>query len=220
MLSDEGCKVVLLGETGVGKTSIIAQFMENEFSDDQPATTGATFVSKSLHIRHFNKLLNFEIWDTAGQEKFRSLSKMFYKDSAVVILVYDITNTKTFDELQYYWINQIKEHAPKKIIIAIAANKSDLAKREQVDEEQARLFARNIGAIFKITSAKNKSDIEDLFQEIGKCYYDPTFVYSNEALEEDKNLSQIRKASKKLQKEGTNDETQKTNDKSKNSKCC
>ena len=77
MSTDEGCKVVLLGETGVGKTSIIAQFMENEFTDDQPATTGATFVSKNLLIRHFNKVLTFEIWDTAGQEKFRSLSKMF-----------------------------------------------------------------------------------------------------------------------------------------------
>ena len=220
MSTDEGCKVVLLGETGVGKTSIIAQFMENEFTDDQPATTGATFVSKNLLIRHFNKVLTFEIWDTAGQEKFRSLSKMFYKDSAVVILVYDITNTKTFEELQYYWINQIKEHAPKKIIIAIAANKSDLAKREQVDEEKARLFAREMGAIFKITSAKNKSDIEDLFQEIGKCYYDPMFVYSNEALEDDKNLNQIRKGSKKLVKEGNNEQTEGTKEKSKNSKCC
>lgn len=195
----ESLKVVLLGESGVGKTSIISQLMEQEFNDEQTATTGATFSTKTMVFD--NKGICFEIWDTAGQEKYRALTKMFYKDAGAAILVYDITRQASFEELKNYWANQVKENAPKKIVLAVAANKSDLIDTEQVDEKTGRAFAKEIGAIFKSTSAKNQKGIEELFKDIGNKYLDPNFECSDEALEEEQRLKAIRKQSVRIKKD-------------------
>ena len=111
---EETFKVVLLGETGVGKTSIISQFVDQNFQEDIQPSTGGTFSSKTF-IYENNKLLKFEIWDTAGQERYRSLTTMFYKEANAAILVYDITRVNTFDEIKTYWAKQIKESAPENI---------------------------------------------------------------------------------------------------------
>ena len=195
----ESLKVVLLGESGVGKTSIISQLMEQEFNDEQTSTTGATFSTKTMVFD--NKGICFEIWDTAGQEKYRALTKMFYKDAGAAILVYDITRQASFEELKNYWANQVRENAPKKIVLAVAANKSDLIDTEQVDEKTGRAFAKEIGAIFKSTSAKNQKGIEELFKDIGNKYLDPNFECSDEALEEEQRLKAIRKQSMKIKKD-------------------
>ena len=108
-------KVVILGESGVGKTSIISRFINDTFEEELVTTTGASYVSKSMKFSDKNQVLNFEIWDTAGQEKYRCLTQIFYKDASIAILVYDITNKDSFDELQNYWYEQIKESAPKNI---------------------------------------------------------------------------------------------------------
>ena len=116
---DEGaqtCKVVLLGESGVGKTCIIARFINNTFEENLISTTGASYAGKTMVFDEYEgKSIKFEIWDTAGQEKYRSLTKIFYKDAGVAILVYDITRKESFDEIKSYWYNQIKEFAPKNI---------------------------------------------------------------------------------------------------------
>lgn len=171
----ESCKVVLLGESGVGKTSIITMFMDNEFTEDQQTTTGATFSTKSLTYDKYNKEISFEIWDTAGQEKYRSLTKMFYKDATIAILVYDITRYDSFEQLRDFWVGQLKDNAPKNLILAIAANKSDLIGEEKVDEGEARQFANSIGAIFRLTSAKQQNGVEDLFRDVGTKFLDPSY---------------------------------------------
>ena len=110
------CKVVLLGESGVGKTSIISRFINDTFDEGLVTTTGASYVGKDMVFKDYNnQVIKFEIWDTAGQEKYRSLTKIFYKDAAIAILVYDITNEDSFEEIQNYWYEQIKESAPKNI---------------------------------------------------------------------------------------------------------
>ena len=110
------CKVVLLGESGVGKTCIIARFINNTFEDNIMSTTGASYAGKTMSFDEFNgQSIKFEIWDTAGQEKYRALTKIFYKDAGVAILVYDITRKDSFDEIKNYWYNQIKDFAPKNI---------------------------------------------------------------------------------------------------------
>ena len=110
------CKVVLLGESGVGKTCIIARFINNTFADNIMSTTGASYAGKTMSFDELNgQSIKFEIWDTAGQEKYRALTKIFYKDAGVAILVYDITRKDSFDEIKNYWHNQIKEFAPKNI---------------------------------------------------------------------------------------------------------
>ena len=116
---DEGAqtsKVVLLGEPGVGKTCIIARFINNTFEENLISTTGASYAGKTMTFDEFGgKSIKFEIWDTAGQEKYRSLTKIFYKDAGAAILVYDITRQDSFDEIKKYWLQQIKEFAPKDI---------------------------------------------------------------------------------------------------------
>jgi small GTP-binding protein len=110
------CKVVLLGESGVGKTCIIARFINNTFEENLISTTGASYAGKTMTFDEYGgKSIKFEIWDTAGQEKYRSLTKIFYKDAGAAILVYDITRKESYEEIKKYWINQIKDFAPKNI---------------------------------------------------------------------------------------------------------
>ena len=194
--TSDSFKIVLLGESGVGKTSIITQFIDENFTDDQQSTTGATFSSKELQCSN-GKVLKFDIWDTAGQEKYRALTKMFYKDASAAILVYDITRKESFNEIQNYWAGEIKEHSPKKIVIALAANKSDLYEEEQVGEEEGRNFANTIGAIFASTSAKNQQGIEDLFNSIGNKLCDPSWEQGQEEKKE------IKRGTVKVNKEVT-----------------
>ena len=112
----EQYKIVLLGESGVGKTSIINRYINRRFDDDLTPTQGASFANKILKFDEFNgKSIKLNIWDTAGQERYRALSKIFYQDANAAILVYDITDKKSFEEIKMYWVNQIKEHSPENI---------------------------------------------------------------------------------------------------------
>ena len=110
------CKVVLLGESGVGKTCIISRLINNQFKTNHLSTPGANYASKTMTFDDYGgKCIKFEIWDTAGLKRYSELAKVFYSNSRAVILVYDITREETFEEIQKYWINQIKEFAPKDI---------------------------------------------------------------------------------------------------------
>ena len=183
-MSIESFKVVLVGESGVGKTSMITQFIDQIFQEDQQSTTGGTFSTKDV-ICDGSKILRFEIWDTAGQEKYRSLTTMFYKDANAAVMVYDVTRAESFEELKNYWAKQIKENSPINIILVIAANKSDLIEQEQVDEGEARNFAKELNAIFISTSAKSSEGINSLFEEIAKKYTGSTDIKIKEPGEDE-----------------------------------
>ena len=118
------CKVVLIGESGVGKTSIISRYMTDTFSSTLGSTPGANFTTKTVFLKNENQSIKFEIWDTAGQERYRALAKVFYKNAAVCVLVYDITRKTSFNELKNYWYKEIKENAQKDVskIIFIKIN--------------------------------------------------------------------------------------------------
>ncbi len=109
------CKVVLIGKSGVGKTSIISRYTTNVFKDSLMATPGANFITKKVDFPEEKETIKFEIWDTAGQERYRALAKVFYKNAQVCILVYDICRKESFDELKKYWINEIKQNASQNI---------------------------------------------------------------------------------------------------------
>ena len=115
MSENKICKVILVGESGVGKTCIIVRFVSEEYKEETISTTGASYASKIIEFADYKKSLQFQIWDTAGQEKYRGLTKLFYKDAKIVILVYDITRRKSFDEIKNYWYNQIKENSSEEI---------------------------------------------------------------------------------------------------------
>ena len=106
------CKVVLVGESGVGKTSLISRYTSDTFSSVILATTGASFATRIYTLEEENQDIKFEIWDTAGQEQFRSIAQIFYKNASCCILAYDITRRKSFEEIKNYWIGEIRMNAP------------------------------------------------------------------------------------------------------------
>ena len=175
------CKVVLLGETGVGKTSIISRYVHNNFSEVLMSTTGASFATKKLEIDSEHKI-KFQIWDTAGQERFRSLAKIFYQNASVAVLVYDITRRDTFDKIKNFWVKEIKENAPSDIILALAGNKSDNYENEVVNLSEGKKLAKEIDAIFQATSAMLSHGIDELFLSIGKKFMYPAGSFSESNL--------------------------------------
>ena len=102
-------KVVLLGESGVGKTSIIKQFVHHAFDPDCATSITSQYTSKIVNISETNKAIRFDLWDTAGQEKYRSLARIFYKDARIIIFVYDITTKKSFESIKEYWYKQVNQ---------------------------------------------------------------------------------------------------------------
>ena len=176
-MEPESVKVVLLGESGVGKTCIISQFTEHKFDQGVLSSISAQFVSKTIEYIDFGKAIKFDIWDTVGQERFRSMAKIFYKDAKVVVFVYDITSLKSFDALQNFWYNEIKNNCDVTPVFALVGNKTDLYEDQKVDITDARNFAKKIGAIFQLTSAKKDDGISVLFDNIGKKYLKPNFEY-------------------------------------------
>jgi len=176
-MEPEAVKVVLLGESGVGKTCIITQFTEHKFNKAVLSSLSAQFVSKTIEYLDFGKAIKFDIWDTVGQERFRSMAKIFYKDAKVIIFVYDITSLKTFEALQNFWYDEIKNNCEKSPVIAVVGNKTDLYGEQIVPNDTAKEFATKIDAIFQLTSAKNNDGIENLFDIIGKKYLKPSFQY-------------------------------------------
>ena len=169
------CKVVLLGDSGVGKTCIISRYISGAFDNNSPSTNGASYASKILTFENLNKTISLDIWDTAGQEKYKSLTKFFYKDAAVAILVYDITKKDSFENMKGYWYEQLQEFGSKKIILGVAGNKCDMYEKEEVNENEAKEFAEKIGAFFEITSAKNNTGITDLFMNAANRFVAPNY---------------------------------------------
>ena len=164
------CKVVLVGDTGVGKTCIIQRYVNNNYVEGGESTVASTYTYKVLNYPKFNKSISFDIWDTAGQELYRALAKNFYLNASIGILVYDIRRKSSFESIQNYWYEQLKESGEENMIIGIAGNKCDLFGEEDVDEEEVKKFAKSIGAVFKLTSCKECIGIDELFEECGKKY--------------------------------------------------
>ena len=170
-------KVVLLGDAGVGKTCIIKQFIEHKFDKGVLSSLSAQFVSKTIEYVDFGKAIKFDIWDTVGQEKYRAMTKIFYKDAKVIILVFDLTSLKSFKAIEEYWCEEIKNNCDGNPVIAIVGNKTDLYSDKKVDVDDAKDLAKKMKAIFQLTSAKTSEGINNLFDNIGKKYLQPSFEY-------------------------------------------
>ena len=187
------CKVVLVGDSGVGKTCIISRYISGAFNQNSPSTNGASYASKLINFEDLKKTISLDIWDTAGQEKYKSLTKFFYKDAAVAILVYDVTNKNSFESMKNFWYGQIQDFGSKNIILGVAGNKCDMYEKEEVNENEGKAFAESIGAFFEITSAKNNTGINELFETASN-----KFVYPNGNSNEQKDQKESGNESVKL----------------------
>ena len=132
------CKIVLVGDAGAGKTCIISRYVNDRFDKTQMSTACPSLCNKSVFYSNYNKTINIDIWDTAGQEIYRSISKLFYNGASIGILVYDITNKKSFDSLKEYWYKELKENTDNGVIFFLVGNKVDLFESEQVNEQEAK----------------------------------------------------------------------------------
>ena len=180
MSEQESIKVVLLGESGVGKTSIISQFTTHKFDPHRETSLSAQFVSKTVDFPDIGQSIKFDIWDTVGQEKYRSIAKIFYKDAKVIIFVYDITTEFSFEGIKNYWYEETKANWDDTPILAVVANKVDLYEKQKVSHNDGKEFAEKIGAIFQTTSALSDSGISTLFENVGKTYLIPGFDYKSD----------------------------------------
>ena len=205
------CKVVLIGKSTVGKTSIILRYTSNIFRETSLSTQGANFVTKNVYFPEYKKTIKFEIWDTAGQERYRSLAKMFYNNASACILVYDITYRESFEDIKNFWIPELRENTQDDIILAIAGNKCDNYANETVNDNEGKALAKEINAIYMRTSAKLNSSIDELFNSIGNKFLNPNFEIKGNLTKEE-----LREKSEELRRE----QIKLNNKNKKRKKCC
>ena len=174
-MAEKEIKVILLGESGVGKTSIILRYYKNFFTSDLSPTFGTTFIKKNLEKNNTNYTLN--IWDTTGQEHYHSVTQLFANGADIAILVYAINNEDSFKKLDY-WYQTIKDNCDENVVLAIVGNKYDLIYDDVesegqvfVPDEEAKKYAKEKKALFKLVSAKSdQKGIDTLFDELMNEY--------------------------------------------------
>lgn len=152
-------KYIIIGDTGVGKSCLLLQFTDKRFRQDHDLTIGVEFGARVVTID--GKDIKLQIWDTAGQESFRSITRSYYRGATGVLLVYDITRRDSFLHISR-WLEEARQNAPQQMVIMLIGNKCDLEHRDVSYEEGAQ-FARDNGLIFKETSAKTAQNVEDSF---------------------------------------------------------
>ncbi|XP_023687739.1 ras-related protein Rab-5B-like [Paramormyrops kingsleyae] len=158
-------KLVLLGESAVGKSSLVLRFVKGQFQEYQESTIGAAFLTQSVCLD--DTTVKFEIWDTAGQERYHSLAPMYYRGAQAAVVVYDITNAETFARAKT-WVQELQRQASPNIVMVLAGNKADLSGKRTVEYEGAQVYADDNSLLFMETSAKTGMNVRDLFLAIAK----------------------------------------------------
>ena len=159
-------KLILIGDVCVGKSCIMRRYIENTFVRDYKANIGVEYRVKSL-VLDGKTGADLQIWDTAGQERYKTITKQYYKGSNGILLVYDITDRKTFSNLNF-WINDIKTDGPDNLVFIIIGNKSDLVEQRKVSTEEGENFAKKHGFLFKEVSALNGDNITLVFEILSR----------------------------------------------------
>ncbi|XP_042485042.1 ras-related protein Rab11A-like [Macadamia integrifolia] len=156
-------KIVLIGDSAVGKSQILSRFARNEFSLDSKATIGVEFQTRTVVIDQKN--VKAQIWDTAGQERYRAVTSAYYRGAVGAMLIYDITKRQSFDHIPR-WLEELRGHADKNIVIILIGNKADLENQRAVPTEDAKEFAQKEGLFFLETSALEATNVETAFLTI------------------------------------------------------
>ena len=182
-------RLVLLGRTAVGKTSLLSRFVNDKFLEDPESTVGPVFVTRIINLE--DATIKLEIWDTAGQERFESLAPMYYRKAQAAIVVYDITSPATFQRAKV-WVQELKERGAPDVVIALSGNKADLASKRMVDYEEAEAYAKENSLLLMETSAKTALNVKEIF-----CTIVETFPKTHSAPEQNLHTTGVTKLGSK-----------------------
>uniref|UniRef100_A0A8C7JS95 Ras-related protein Rab-25 n=1 Tax=Oncorhynchus kisutch TaxID=8019 RepID=A0A8C7JS95_ONCKI len=168
-------KVVLIGESGVGKSNLLSRFTKNEFNHDSRTTIGVEFSTRTVQLDTFT--IKAQIWDTAGLERYRAITSAYYRGAVGAMLVYDITKHLTYESVER-WLKELYDHADPHILVMLVGNKSDLETLRTVPTLEAKEFAEKKGLLFMETSALDSTNVEAAFQEVltGSYYVALCFI--------------------------------------------
>jgi len=156
-------KVVLIGDSGVGKSNLLSRFTRNEFNLESKSTIGVEFATRSIQVD--GKTIKAQIWDTAGQERYRAITSAYYRGAVGALLVYDIAKHLTYENVER-WLKELRDHADNNIVIMLVGNKSDLRHLRAVPTDEAKAFAEKNNLSFIETSALDSTNVETAFQNI------------------------------------------------------
>ncbi|KAH0889448.1 hypothetical protein HID58_051877 [Brassica napus] len=170
-------KVVLTGDSGVGKSNLLSRFTKNDFSHDSRSTIGVEFATRSIKVD--DKIVKAQIWDTAGQERYRAITSAYYRGAVGALLVYDVTRHVTFENVER-WLKELRNHTDANIVIMLVGNKSDLRHLRALLTEEVKAFAERENTFFMETSALEALNVESAFTEVLTQIYR---VVSKNALE-------------------------------------
>jgi small GTP-binding protein len=187
-------KTVLIGDCAVGKSNLLSRFTQDDFSLESKSTIGVEFGTKSIKLNNNN--IKIQIWDTAGQERYRSITSAYYRGSHGIVLVYDITKRKSFENI-VIWLDEIYKYAEKTIPIILIGNKSDLSHLRSVSTEEGRQFANKHTMDFIETSALDSINVDECFINLVNKInlitpYKPEIIYDDEDIEYFNNISTIK----------------------------
>ncbi|KAG2332734.1 hypothetical protein Bca52824_003914 [Brassica carinata] len=170
-------KVVLTGDSGVGKSNLLSRFTKNDFSHDSRSTIGVEFATRSIQVD--DKIVKAQIWDTAGQERYRAITSAYYRGAVGALLVYDVTRHVTFENVER-WLKELRNHTDANIVIMLVGNKADLRHLRAIPTEEVKAFAERENTFFMETSALEALNVEKAFTEVLTQIYR---VVSKNALE-------------------------------------
>mmetsp|Transcript_50036 Transcript_50036/g.55818 ORF Transcript_50036/g.55818 Transcript_50036/m.55818 type:complete len:218 (+) Transcript_50036:250-903(+) len=156
-------KIVLIGDSGVGKSNLLSRFTRNEFNLESKSTIGVEFATKSIQAE--GKTIKAQIWDTAGQERYRAITSAYYRGAVGALLVYDISKHGTFENVER-WLKELRDHAEANIVVMLVGNKSDLRHLRSVETDEAMSFSEQHNLAFIETSALDASGVDTAFQRI------------------------------------------------------
>ncbi|KAL5200149.1 hypothetical protein ABZP36_021352, partial [Zizania latifolia] len=156
-------KVVLIGDSGVGKSNLLSRFTRNEFSLESKSTIGVEFATRSLQVD--GKVVKAQIWDTAGQERYRAITSAYYRGAVGALLVYDVTRHSTFENVER-WLKELRDHTDPNIVVMLVGNKSDLRHLVAVQTDEGKAFAERESLYFMETSALESTNVENAFAEV------------------------------------------------------
>lgn len=181
-------KIIVIGDSGIGKSSILFRFADDIYNDNYISTIGVDFKIKTIYIN--GKMIKLQIWDTAGQERFRTITTSYYRGAHIIFLCYDITDRQTFLNLDM-WNNEIKKFSNPNVKVVLCGTKMDLIYYRQVSREEGHSYADKYGYEFYETSAKNNKNIDELFEKTSERLLNDFMININNKNNEN-NLEEIK----------------------------